>query len=218
MEPPDAPGALRLHALARHLGARATCPSPARRRARRSTACSAWSSRGGRARVRGAAGQAPQAVAEGPVVRAVGPHVGGQRRVAARLGAAAGLLERAAQAEVGVVVDRVALDHRGELLARPARSGPSGSRRGRAPRGSSSCRARASRARSSGIAAAMKSPASSSSLPLLEQVVRVLGRSWLCLYGTALGALARSALDLVEDRRGHRLLRAARHVPLAAPR
>src|SRR5438067_1073863 len=59
-----------------------------------------------------------QAVSIDPVVRAVGAQRGCQSQVAARLLAAAGLLERAAQAEVGEVVDRVAVDDGLELHRR----------------------------------------------------------------------------------------------------
>ena len=61
-------------------------------------------------------GRGLQPVGERLVVLAVRAHVGGERRVAAGLPAATGLLERAPQAEVRVVVHGVALDHRGELL------------------------------------------------------------------------------------------------------
>ena len=107
VEPPDAPGALRLHALARDLGAR----GPARgrgRRARRSTACSGWWWRPLRR---------PAAARGTPGILAGGPHAGRQRRVLARLGGAPGLLERAAST-------RRTLRPRGEALearaARPA--------------------------------------------------------------------------------------------------
>src|SRR4051794_17482840 len=59
-----------------------------------------------------------QAVAQLAVVGPVRAHPHGQRGVAARLAAAAGVLERAAQAEERVVVDRLALHHRLELLSR----------------------------------------------------------------------------------------------------
>ena len=59
----------------------------------------------------------PQPVAVQPVVRAVRPHPAGQRHVAAAARLVAELLERAAQAEVRVVVGRVAL-HDGRELAR----------------------------------------------------------------------------------------------------
>src|SRR5205085_11941834 len=59
-----------------------------------------------------------QAVAVDAVVGAVGPQVGGQGKVAPGLGAAARLLEGAAEAEVREVVHRRALDHGAELLAR----------------------------------------------------------------------------------------------------
>src|SRR5215208_177260 len=77
------------------------------------TGCSAWSWRppwpcGGSGRA--------QAPAERLVVLAVGPHVGRQRRVPARLGRPARVRERAPQAEVCVVVNRVSLDDGGEFL------------------------------------------------------------------------------------------------------
>ena len=74
----------------------------------------------------------------------------------------------------------------------PARSAPSGSRPGRAPRGSSPCPARAS-GRSSGTEAAMKSPRSSSSLPS-EQLVCTLAShdSPSTVVGEAASLLKRS--------------------------
>src|SRR5215211_7286939 len=54
-------------------------------------------------------------LAECLVVLAVRAHAGRQRRVPTGLRSAAGLLERAPQAKVGVVVHRVALQHRCEL-------------------------------------------------------------------------------------------------------
>src|SRR4051794_6378380 len=53
----------------------------------------------------------PQAVAQLAVVGPVRAHSRGQCGVAAGLAAAAGVLERPAQAELGVVVDRRPLDH-----------------------------------------------------------------------------------------------------------
>src|SRR5215207_3731173 len=61
-------------------------------------------------------GRRLQPVRQRLVVLAVRAHVGGERRVAASLPPAAGLLERAAQAEVRVVVHGVALHHGRELL------------------------------------------------------------------------------------------------------
>src|SRR4051794_7878500 len=59
-----------------------------------------------------------QAVAVRAVVGAVRAQADGERRVAACLEPAAGLLERAAEAEVREVVHGRALDDRGELVAR----------------------------------------------------------------------------------------------------
>ena len=104
-------------------------------------------------------------LAEGAVVGAVGPHAGRQRGVPARLRPAAGLLEGAAEAEVREVVDRRSARRpprtpRARAAKRPERkyARPSASRI-EVLSGSSA------RACSSGIAAAAKSPASSSSLP-----------------------------------------------------
>src|SRR5688572_26720203 len=81
----------------------------------------------GRARSRGRAcrcgcaersGDAPQPVAVRAVVGAVRAQVAREREVTARLVTAPGLLERAAEAEVGEVVDGRALHDRAELLAR----------------------------------------------------------------------------------------------------
>ena len=66
----------------------------------------------------------------------------GERQVPAGGPPVAELLERAAEAEVGVVVGRVALDHGRELARGVAGSGRCGSRPARAPRGSRSCPAR----------------------------------------------------------------------------
>src|SRR3954465_10290010 len=59
----------------------------------------------------------PDAVQVLAVVGAIGPQPGGQAQVAPSGDAVAGLGQRAAEAEVRVVVDRRALDHRGELVA-----------------------------------------------------------------------------------------------------
>src|SRR5665809_60436 len=59
-----------------------------------------------------------EALAVEAVVGALGAQVGGNRQVAARLGLAAGLRQRAAEAEMRVVVHRVALHHGLELLRR----------------------------------------------------------------------------------------------------
>ena len=56
-----------------------------------------------------------QALAVEPVVAALGAQVRGQRQVVPRPRGLAGLGQRPAQAEVGVVVDRMGLDHRLEL-------------------------------------------------------------------------------------------------------
>src|SRR4051794_5487176 len=57
----------------------------------------------------------PQAIAEGAVVVPVGAHAGGEHGVVAGLIPATDVVEGAAQAEVGEVVHRRALHHRGEL-------------------------------------------------------------------------------------------------------
>src|SRR4051794_12771938 len=61
---------------------------------------------------------AAEAVSVQLVVGALGAQRRGQRQVLARLACAACLLQRAAQAELGEVVDRVALDDRLELARR----------------------------------------------------------------------------------------------------
>src|SRR6185437_15610569 len=112
LEPPDALRALRVHALGRHLGARRPARRGAGREAGGPAARAGGGGRPGRTRLRGFEPPAVDAVV-GPV-RA---QAGGEREVAAGLLDAAGLLQRAAEAEVGEVVHRVALDDGGELLA-----------------------------------------------------------------------------------------------------
>ena len=75
------------------------------------------------------------------VVVALGAQIGRDRQVAPRPVALAGQGQRPAEAEVGEVVDRIALHDGLELARRLRRTAGCGSRRGRAPRESSSSRA-----------------------------------------------------------------------------
>src|SRR5204863_2661294 len=112
---------LLVHARGRHLGAGGPAGFVRRRDAGGSATGTDRRGRAGRPERDGAGaawlGRA-QAVQVLAVVLAVRSQAGGELQVAARLDPVAGQLERAAEAEVGVVVDRRALDHRGELVAR----------------------------------------------------------------------------------------------------